>query len=156
MTPAVVAAKQAGLSIELCEYSHDPNAESYGEEAAEKLGVNVEAVFKTLVVQTVSKKLVVAIIPVLHSLNLKQIAQAVGEKRAEMADKNLVQRTTGYVLGGVSPLGQRKKLATVIDTLAKDHERIYVSGGRRGLDIAIAPHDLAQATAANFANLIRG
>jgi len=156
MTPAVIAAKQAGLPIELHEYSHDPNAESYGEEAAEKLGVNVDAIFKTLIVQTVSTKLVVAVIPVLNSLNLKQIAQAVGEKKAEMADKNLVQRTTGYVLGGVSPLGQRKKLATVIDTQAQNHALIYVSGGRRGLDIAIAPDDLAKATAARFANLIRG
>jgi len=156
MTPAVNAAKQAGISIELLEYNHDPNAESYGEEAAEKLGVNVEAIFKTLVVQTVSKKLVVAVIPVMHSLNLKQVAQAVGEKKAEMADKDLVQRTTGYVIGGVSPLGQRKKLPTAIDTLAENYGRIYVSGGRRGLDIAIAPYDLAKATAASFANLIRG
>jgi len=155
MTPAVIAAQKAGLSIELLEYDHDPAAASYGEEAAEKLGVNVDAVFKTLVVQTVSKKLAVAIIPVMRSLNLKRIAMAVGEKKAEMADKVLVQRTTGYVLGGVSPLGQRKVLTTVIDSLASEHKQIYVSGGRRGLDIAIAPHDLAAVTHAVFADLVR-
>ncbi len=155
MTPAVVAAQQAGLSISLHEYDHDPAAESYGEEAAEKLGVDVDAVFKTLVVQTVSQKLVVAVIPVMHSLNLKRVASAAGEKKAEMADKALVQRTTGYVLGGVSPLGQRKALTTVIDSLAKQHAQIYVSGGRRGLDIAISPADLASATKASFADLVR-
>ncbi|MBX2867184.1 MAG: Cys-tRNA(Pro) deacylase [Acidiferrobacterales bacterium] len=155
MTPAVLAAQKAGLAISLHEYDHDPASDSYGEEAAEKLGVDVGAIFKTLVVQTGSKKLVVAVIPVRHSLNLKRVASAAGEKKAEMADKTLVQRTTGYVLGGVSPLGQRKALTTVIDSLAKEQAKIYVSGGRRGLDIAISPADLAAATRASFADLIR-
>ncbi len=124
MTPAVVAAQKAGVMIGIHEYEHDSSAPSYGEEAAEKLGVDAAAIFKTLVVETANKKLAVAIIPVLDSLNLKLAAKAVGEKKAEMADGKLVERTTGYVLGGVSPLGQRKSLPTVIDASAETLEQI--------------------------------
>ncbi|WP_278803787.1 YbaK/EbsC family protein, partial [Marinobacter nauticus] len=115
MTPAINAAKQARVNYTIHEYEHDPAAESYGEEAAEKIGANPAQVFKTLVVSLDGKDLAVGIVPVTAMLGLKQIAKAAGAKKALMADKQLVQRTTGYVLGGVSPLGQKKPLKTFID-----------------------------------------
>ena len=155
MTPAVVAARKANIPFDLHEYDHDPSVTSYGDEAAEKLGVDAGCIFKTLVVETGDKKLAVAILPVGDSLNTKAIAAAVGAKKAELADKALVQRVTGYVLGGVSPLGQKKRLATVIDDSALRYERIYVSGGRRGLDISLAPNDLAALCHGSFVSIVR-
>ena len=142
MTPAIIAANRAGIQFSIHEYHHDPKAASYGEEAAEKLGVQSEIIFKTLVVQADNKSLAVAIVPVLKSLDLKAVASALKHKKLQMADKALVQRVTGYILGGVSPLGQKKALPTVIDISAEEHQHIYVSGGRRGLDIALKPEDL--------------
>jgi Cys-tRNA(Pro)/Cys-tRNA(Cys) deacylase len=154
MTPAINAAKKARISVVVREYEHDPSCMAYGLEAAEKLGVPAERVFKTLVAD-LGGELVVAVIPVRDMLGLKHLAKAAGAKKAAMADKSLVERTTGYVLGGVSPLGQKKKLRTFIDASATSHSTILVSGGRRGLDIEIVPEDLARMTAATFAPLVQ-
>ena len=142
MTPAIIAAKKAGISYRIHEYAHDPNAESYGLEAAEKLGVPPERVFKTLVAELDDGRLAVGIVPVATSLNLKSLASAVGARRAEMADMAKAERTTGYVAGGISPIGQKKRLPTVLDASAEAHETIYVSAGRRGVEIELAPADL--------------
>ena len=142
MTPAINLAKKSKIKFQVHEYSHDASASSYGLEAAEKLGIDQARVFKTLVVSTESNQLVVGIIPVSSKLSMKNIAKAVGAKNAQMADKTVVERATGYVLGGVSPLGQKKRLKTVIDSSAQKHSTIYVSAGRRGLEIELAPSDL--------------
>lgn len=155
MTPAINLAKKLKLDFRTHEYEHDPASQSYGLEAAEKMGVNPERVFKTLVVQDDSDKLAVAVVPVEHLLNLKKIAKAIGSKKAQMADPKLVERTTGYVLGGVSPLGQKKRLTTVIDQSAQAFDSIYFSGGRRGLEIQMSPIDLANTLNASFADLIQ-
>lgn len=151
MTPAIKLAKKAKIAYKTHEYAHDSNVESYGLEAAEKTGVPAERIFKTLVVDVGDKKLVVAIVPVTAMLNLKAIAKAAKAKKAVMADKNDVMRSTGYVLGGVSPLGQKKRLLTVIDSSAQAYETMYVSAGRRGLEIELAPSDLKLLTNADFA-----
>ncbi len=150
MTPAIKLAKRAKISYKIHEYSHDPDCESYGIEAAEKIGVEPERVFKTLVVDLGNKDLAVAIIPVSDMLSLKKIAKAAGAKKAVMADKHDVMRSTGYVLGGVSPLGQKKRLKTIIDSSAENFDSIFVSGGRRGLDIELSPTDLQHLTQAQF------
>jgi len=153
MTPAINAAKKKKITYKIHQYNHDPAHESYGREAAEKLGVAAERVYKTLVVQLDDGRLVVAVIPVSSMLGMKHIAKAVGAKKAAMADKDVVARTTGYVLGGVSPLGQKKRLLTVIDSSAKDFSTIFVSAGRRGLDIELKPTDLAALTTGTFAEI---
>lgn len=155
MTPAVNLAKKLKLTFELHEYEHDPNSESYGLEAAEKLGVEPSRVFKTLVIQDEHDKLAVAILPVEHLLNLKKAAKVIGSKKAVMADPKLVERTTGYVLGGVSPLGQKKRLPTVIDTSAQAFGTIFFSGGKRGLEIEMSPQSLANTLTASFADLVQ-
>jgi Cys-tRNA(Pro)/Cys-tRNA(Cys) deacylase len=139
-TPAVAAAEKAGIEFSLRAYDHDPGAESYGLEAAEKLGVDPVRVFKTLVV-SVDGALEVACVPVAAQLDLKALG-----KRARMADRTEAERATGYVQGGISPLGQRKKLPTHLDASALDHERIMVSAGRRGLQIELSPDDLVLLT----------
>lgn len=154
MTPAVVALQRAKMPFVVREYEHDPAAQSYGMEAAEKLGLDPAAVFKTLVT-SVDGKLTVAIVPVAQSLDLKALAAAAGGKRAAMADLGEAERATGYVAGGISPLGQRKRLPTVIDESAMGLERMYVSGGRRGLDIELAPADLRTLTQAKVAPIAR-
>ena len=154
MTPAINAAKKAKISYTVHEYDHDPAAESYGREAAEKLGVDPDRVFKTLVVDA-GGELCVAVVPVMRQLDLKLMAKATGAKKAAMADVRAVERTTGYVVGGVSPLGQKKRLTTVIDASARDAATIFVSGGRRGLDIELSPADLASLTRARFAPVAR-
>ena len=150
MTPAIQRAKRAKIQFKIHEYEHDPTAESYGEEAAAKLEASSDRVFKTLVVAHGSD-LAVAVLPVSCQLNLKQFAKAVGAKKAAMADKATAERATGYVLGGVSPLGQKKALATVIDASAEGLETIYVSAGRRGLEIELSPLDLMALTRGRFA-----
>ena len=135
-------------------YAHDPKHESYGLEAAAALGLDPAAVFKTLVAD-VDGKLTVAIVPVEHQLDLKALAKAVKGKKAQMADVKHAERTTGYVAGGISPLGQRKALPTVIDESARQHPTIHVSGGRRGLEVELAPADLAALTRATFAPIAR-
>jgi len=142
MTPGIKVAKQAKIAHKVHEYSHDPTSDSYGLEASTKLGVDQARVFKTLVVSLDSKELAVGIIPVSSMLSMKLIAKATGAKKAKMADQSDVERSTGYVLGGVSPLGQKKKLKTILDDSAKNHSTIFVSAGRRGLEIELDPVDL--------------
>ncbi|MEU1300297.1 Cys-tRNA(Pro) deacylase [Streptomyces shenzhenensis] len=144
-TPATVALAAAGVAHTVHAYEHDPAHPSYGEEAAEALGVSADRVFKTLVAD-VDGTLTVAVVPVAGSLDLKALASAVGGKRATMADPALAERTTGYVRGGISPLGQRKKLRTVLDESASAHATICVSAGRRGLEVELSPGDLAALT----------
>ncbi|SNY96992.1 Cys-tRNA(Pro) deacylase [Halomonas sp. hl-4] len=151
MTPAINSAKHAGIGFQVHEYQHDASAESYGLEAAEKLGVAAEQVFKTLVVTLDGKQLAVGIVPVTGQLNLKQIAKAAGAKKAAMANPDEVERATGYVLGGVSPLGQKKRLATFLDASAEGFATLYVSAGRRGLEIELSPQDLLSLSQAQLA-----
>ena len=139
-TPAIVAAERAGIAFTVHEYPHNPKAASYGLEAAEKLGVDPARVFKTLVAD-VDGTLTVAIVPVEAQLDLKALG-----KRVTMADPKLAERTTGYVAGGISPLGQRKPLPTMIDESAFGFETIHVSAGRRGLEIELSPADLLTLT----------
>lgn len=153
-TPATLAASRAGVEFTTHSYEHDPSAASYGAEAAEAMGVAPERVFKTLVTE-VDGVMTVAVVPVSASLDLKALAAAAGGKRAVLADPRDVERTTGYVLGGVSPLGQRKRLPTVLDASARDHATVCVSAGRRGLEIELAPGDLATLTGATTAAIAR-
>ncbi len=153
MTPGITAARKAEIPYKIHEYVHDPASESYGQEAAEKLGVAEERVFKTLVVQLESKELLVGVVPVSSMLSLKMLAKAAGAKKATMASPADVERSTGYVLGGVSPLGQKKRLRTIIDSSATKNATIYVSAGRRGLEIELRPQDLAQLVGGVFAEI---
>lgn len=151
MTPAINMATQAKIKYQVHEYEHDPAADSYGEEAALKLNIPNHRIFKTLMVAIDSSQLAVAVIPVSSQLNLKSVAAALGVKKAAMADPRDAERATGYVLGGISPLGQKKRLKTLIDKSALDFETIYVSAGRRGLDIELSPRDLCGLIHAQFA-----
>jgi Cys-tRNA(Pro)/Cys-tRNA(Cys) deacylase len=153
-TPATVAATQAKIKFELHPYEADPAADSYGEAAADALGVPYEQIFKTLLAE-VDGRLTVAVVPVAGQLDLKALASAVGGKKAQMADPATAERTTGYVLGGISPLGQRKRLTTVIDESASTFPTIFVSAGRRGLQIELAPVDLITLTGATTAEIGR-
>lgn len=153
-TPATTALERAKVAYTTHAYEHDPKHESYGLEAAERLNLDPKTVFKTLVAD-VDGKLTVAIVPVEQQLDLKALAAARKAKKAQMADVKLAERTTGYVAGGISPLGQRKALPTVIDASAEGHATIHVSGGKRGLEIELAPADLARLTNASFAPIAR-
>jgi Cys-tRNA(Pro)/Cys-tRNA(Cys) deacylase len=153
-TPATVALTRAGVAFTTHSYEHDPTATSYGLEAAEVLGLPPEQVFKTLLAD-VDGVLVVAIVPVGGKLDLKALAAAVGGKKAVMADPHAAERSTGYVVGGISPLGQRKALRTVLDETALAHDTVYVSGGRRGFDLGLSPTDLVEQTNATTAALAR-
>jgi Cys-tRNA(Pro)/Cys-tRNA(Cys) deacylase len=156
MTPATKQLKKHKISFEIHQYHHDSNASSFGLEAVEKLSLDAEQVFKTLVVCCDTEQLIVAIVPVNLKLNLKSLAKTLKVKKVKMADAKRVETSTGYVLGGVSPLGQKKMLSTVIDISAKKFERIYVSGGRRGLEIELSPNDLCLQCKAVFANISSG
>ncbi|MCG7200394.1 Cys-tRNA(Pro) deacylase [Marinobacter pelagius] len=153
MTPGINVARKARVPHRIHEYDHDPASESYGTEAAEKTGADPARVFKTLVASVDNRELVVGVLPVTAMLSMKLIARAAGGKKATMADKQAVQRATGYVLGGVSPLGQKRRLTTFIDQSARNFDTIYVSAGRRGLEIELAPEDLARLTGADFTPL---
>ena len=153
-TPATVALTRAGVEFTVHGYAHDPAAPSYGLEAAQLLGLPPEQVFKTLLVD-VDGALVVAIVPVARKLDLKALATSVGGKRAAMAEPAAAERSTGYVVGGISPLGQKKPLPTVIDDSAEAFDVVYVSGGRRGFDLGLSPADLITATHATTAPIAR-
>jgi Cys-tRNA(Pro)/Cys-tRNA(Cys) deacylase len=154
-TPAAAALSRAGVEHVLRPYDHNPaSGLSYGEEAARALGVAVERVFKTLVVNA-DDALAVAVVPVSGELDLKAVARALGAKRAAMADPAAAERATGYVVGGISPIGQRQRLPTVVDASAFDAESVFVSGGQRGLDIELAPADLVDLTSATTAAIAR-
>jgi len=154
-TPATVALTKANVPFTAHSYEHDPAAGSFGTEAAEAMGIVPERVFKTLLAE-VDGKLTVAVVPVSGSLDLKALASAVGGKKAAMADPAAAERSTGYVLGGISPLGQRKALRTVVDESALGFETVFCSGGRRGFEIELAPADLVRLTSAVTASIGRG
>ena len=154
MTPAVTAAKHAGIEFEVVEYDAGDAAEPWGIGAARALGIAPERVFKTLVVD-LSGSLATAIVPVVARLDLKAVASALGAKRATMAKPAAAERATGYVRGGISPLGQRRRLPCVVDGSALGFERIHVSGGRRGLEIGLAPGDLVRLVGAVVARIAR-
>ena len=153
MTPGINIAKKSKITHKVHEYPHDPSSESYGLEAAEKLGVAEARVFKTLVVNLDNKELAVGVIPVSSMLSMKLIAKTAGAKKAAMAAQADVERSTGYVLGGVSPLGQKKRLKTIIDSTAKQFSTIYVSAGRRGLEIELSPDDLTRLVNGAYAEI---
>jgi Cys-tRNA(Pro)/Cys-tRNA(Cys) deacylase len=153
-TPATVALTRAGIPFTAHAYEHDARAAAYGLEAAEKLGVDPDRVFKTLLAN-VDGALAVGVVPVAMQLDLKALAQALGGKRAEMADPALAERRTGYVVGGISPIGQRAALPTVLDESAILAETILVSGGRRGVDVELAPDDLLAVTGGRYARIAR-
>ena len=153
MTPATQLLDKHAVTYRLHQYEHTTANSDYGIDASEQLGVAPEQVFKTLVAELDSHALVVAIVPVSSRLHMKSLASAAGAKKAFMADRVRVEKTTGYVLGGVSPLGQKKALATFIDTSAQAFDTIFISGGRRGLEIELAPADLAELTGGVFAAL---
>lgn len=149
-TPATSALRAAGIPFTEHEYRHDPTAEAYGLEAASALGVDPDRVFKTLLAE-VDGRLVVGIVPVSGRLDLKALAAAVGGRRAAMADPGLAQRRTGYVVGGISPVGQKAPSPTVLDETAELWDTVYVSGGRRGFDIELSPAHLVEVTSAILA-----
>lgn len=153
MTPAIKAAGDAGVGIKVHEYRHDPDNTNYGLEAAQALGLEPARVFKTLLVMQNGdqRRLAVAVVPVTGQLDLKAMATACKAKKVEMADPVHAQRVTGYVVGGISPLGQKRRLPTVIDTSAQHFDTVFVSGGRRGLDIEIKPADLISLCQASMA-----
>ena len=146
-TPATMALTRAGIGFTLHEYTHDPRVASYGLEAAEALGLDPARVFKTLMA-TVDGRLAVAVVPVSGQLDLKALARALGGSKAAMADQAAAERATGYVAGGISPIGQKRAHPAVVDSTALDHATVFVSAGRRGLDLEIAPADLVTITEA--------
>lgn len=153
MTPAIDLALKNNIEHTVHSYQHDPKAESYGGEAVELLGVDKNWVFKTLVIELNTGELAIGVVPVNGKLNLKAIANTLNVKKAVMADTQKAQRVTGYLLGGISPLGQKKTLKTVIDSRAESLSTVYVSAGRRGLEIELMPSDLATLCNATFASI---
>ena len=146
MTPAIRVLTEAGIHFRIGEYERGEELRDFGREAAEALGLSADEVFKTLVVTCDADELVVAVIPVSCSLSMKLVATAVGAKRAAMCDPSVAERSSGYVVGGISPIGQRKRLRTVIDESAELFDVVFVSGGRRGMDIGLSPDDLVAVT----------
>lgn len=153
-TPALAAVRRAGVEHRVHRYEHDPRATSYGLEAAEALGVEPARIFKTLLAD-VDGELAVGVVPVTAQLDLKALAATLGHKRAQMADPQRAEKATGYVLGGISPLGQRRRLRTAIDASVLDWDTVHVSAGRRGLEVELAPADLVRLTAATLGPLAR-
>ena len=153
-TPATVALERAGVTFPVHAYDHDPRSTSYGLEAADALGLDPDRVFKTLLAD-VDGELVVAVVPVSGQLDLKALAAVLGGKRAAMADPAVAERTTGYVVGGISPIGQRKRLRTVVDETAVTRPAVYVSGGRRGVDLGLDPSELVRVLDAHVARIGR-
>jgi Cys-tRNA(Pro)/Cys-tRNA(Cys) deacylase len=156
MTPALDLLKRARAEHRVHSYEHDPKSASYGLEAAEKLGLEPQQVFKTLLASSEKGELLVAVVPVVGTLDLKALAHAAGVKKCEMADPAAAQRATGYLVGGISPLGQKKRLRTFIDDSAQNFATIHVSAGRRGLEVELAATVLAEHTRGKFAGIGRG
>lgn len=156
MTPALDLLKKHRAEHRVHSYEHDPKSASYGLEAAEKLGLDPQQVFKTLLASSEKGELLVAVVPVVGTLDLKALAHAAGVKKCEMADPAAAQRATGYLVGGISPLGQKKRLRTFIDDSAQKFATIHVSAGRRGLEVELAAAVLAEHTQGKFAGIGRG
>ncbi|WP_066014180.1 Cys-tRNA(Pro) deacylase [Endozoicomonas atrinae] len=155
MTPAINTLKKAKAIHQVHQYHHDPDSHSYGEEAVEKMGQDPQRVFKTLMVKLDGKQLAVAVVPVAAKLDLKAMAGACGAKKAAMAEQQEAERSTGYILGGISPLGQKKRLPTVVNSSAEFFDTMFVSAGRRGLEIELAPADLVRLTSGCLADIAR-
>ncbi len=153
-TQATVALTEAGVAFTVHEYAHDPRADSYGLEAAEAMGIDPGRVFKTLFAD-LDGALVVGVVPVAGQLDLKALARALDGRKAVMADPRAAERATGYVVGGISPLGQRRAHPTVVDETALDHETVFVSAGRRGMEVELSPAELVRMTAARVAPIRR-
>lgn len=153
-TPALAAAERAGVTVQVHSYRHDPAASDFGAEAVRALGVPSERVFKTLVLR-LDDGLVVAVVPVSGRLNLRALAAAGGGKRAVLAEPREAERTTGYPIGGISPIGQRHRLPTIVDASAQTQPTVFVSGGRRGLEIELSPDALVLLTGARYAAITR-
>jgi len=156
MTPALDLLKKHRAEHRVHSYEHDPKSASYGLEAAEKLRLDPQQVFKTLLASSEKGELLVAVVPVVGTLDLKALAHAAGVKKCEMADPAAAQRATGYLVGGISPLGQKKRLRTFIDDTAQNFATIHVSAGRRGLEVELAAAVLAEHTQGKFAGIGRG
>lgn len=152
MTPAINLLKKKGISFDVLSYQHEPSQQQFGLEAVEKLNLPAEQVFKTLVLEDTEHQLLVAIVPVSQQVNLKMLAKAACVKKVQMAPQKKVENTTGYILGGVSPLGQKKRLVTYVHESAQEFDVMYVSAGKRGLEIALSPQDLCSLLNAKFAN----
>ncbi|UNU73594.1 Cys-tRNA(Pro) deacylase [Moraxella nasovis] len=153
MTPATKLLKKYAIDFSLHEYDHDPNNSNFGQEAVDKLGLSADVVFKTLLVCD-DKSHYVAVLPVSHQLSLRKLAKSLGVKKVQMAQLANAERITGYIAGGISPIAQKKRLKTVVDKSAQALPKMYISGGRRGLDIGISPSDLAQILGAAFCDIV--